>query len=291
MIFRICFGCILCLHFRFMAVDAVLNFDSELRLKRAANNQAPQGKCLSFKLDRKSYHQAIEYVCCNNCFVGNGNCVGRVHPSSHSNRYYCNSCGTNQLNSARKTSEPFFCGDCRLQTLKENSCRKSYSGIPPGCWLFRACFENTCRNDGIYGSNQHYNPPLSSGGVEGEFNPDARFDGGGGRVVPAFSPKRNIPVCFDGFCHVREHESCPADCCPIRNPEKCAVAQGSCPPECCGKSSCCVENDEESKNILTMIFMYVAPPFGCVCISCMILCFYRSYKKRHQRVHVEMTLN
>lgn len=172
-----------------MAVDAVSNFDSELRLKRAADNQAPQGKCLSFKLDQKSYHQAIDYVCCNNCFEGNEDCVGRVYSSSHSNGYYCSSCGANQLNSARKTSEPFFCGDCHLQTLKENSCRKSYGRIPAGCWQFRACFENTCRNDGMYGSNQHYNPPISSGGVEGKINPDARLDGGGGGVVPALAQR------------------------------------------------------------------------------------------------------
>ena len=271
------------------AVDAVSKSNDELRLKRAVDNQAPQGKCLSFILDG----QAIEYVCCNNCFESNEHCLGRVYPLMSWNNYYCNSCGRSRLSSARKTSEPFFCGGCYGQTRKGQTCCKKYGNIPFGCWLLRACFETLCRSDGIQQS-KNLNP-LVIHGVETKPDENARYMGpfDNARFRPPdenarFSPHTvsKVPVCFDGVCNVEEHESCPADCCAIRNPEKCAVAQGSCPPECCGESSCCVE--KESKNMLNMVAMCVTPPFGCICIACILYRYY-SNKKRirvgDQRIH------
>ena len=256
--------------FIILAVDAVSKSNDELRLKRAVDNHAPQGKCVSFKLDG----QAIEYVCCNNCFESSEHCLGRVYPLMSWNNYYCNSCGRSRLSSARKTSEPFFCGGCYGQTRKGQTCGKKYGNIPFGCWLLRTCFETLCRSDGIRRSNI---PPADQHGVE--ISPDENA-----RVSPLIGSK--VPICFDGVCNVGEHESCPADCCAIRNPEKCAVAQGSCPPECCGESSCCVE--KESKNMLNMVAMCVTPPFGCICIACILYRYY-SNKKRirvgDQRIH------
>lgn len=87
----------------------------------------------------------------------------------------------------------------------------------------------------------------------------------------------NIQTCFNGVCDVGELESCPVDCCPSRNPGRCAVAHGSCPPECCGTSNCCVE--EKSKTILMMSCLCVTGSLACICIVCIV---YRYCVRRKQ---------
>ena len=96
----------------------------------------------------------------------------------------------------------------------------------------------------------------------------------------------NIQTCSNGVCDVGELESCPGDCCPSRNPGRCAVAHGSCPPECCGTSNCCVE--EKSKNILKIFFMCATPPFGCFCIGCFWYWYWHRNRNKKNSIGVVM---
>ena len=204
MLFQVCFSFIICVHFHFASVEAFSN--DEQRMKRAIADQAPQGKCLSFKSEGQNDQEAIEYVCCNSCGETNPNCLGTTYRSGSSGDY-CSRCGVNKLNSAYKISEPFSCGGCAGQTRKKDSCRARYSTIPDSCWLFRACFERYCKK-------------------EQGFSVGTCFNG----------------VCGDE----ENVDNCPADCCPQKNPQNCTLVHGKCPLDCCGEFSCCKEEDDDS---------------------------------------------
>lgn len=92
-----------------------------------------------------------------------------------------------------------------------------------------------------------------------------------------FHEQRVIYKLVSTVFDVGELESCPVDCCPSRNPGRCAVAHGSCPPECCGTSNCCVE--EKSKTILMMSCLCVTGSLACICIVCIV---YRYCVRRKQ---------
>ena len=88
--------------------------------------------------------------------------------------------------------------------------------------------------------------------------------------------------CFNGFCDVGENvESCPSDCCIQRNPQKCARVQGVCPPQCCGESNCCVEEEKPSKSGAgagMIVGCLCGGIFGCLCISLLSYRVYIYYK-------------
>ena len=189
-----------------------------IRLTEAKQN-IPQGKCLSFKWEKED--DEINYICCNNCGEENQNCVGKTFGATEG---YCNNCGRDNMNSAQKISIPYSCGSCSGQTRAANTCKKLYTKLPVGCWLFRACFENVCQNVG---------------------------------------------TCFNGVCEKNEYiESCPADCCVKRNPQKCTLLPGLCLPQCCGENNCCLETEEN--NSVKMTLIYVAVCIGCVSIGCLL---------------------
>ena len=231
MFFQVCFSFILCLHFRFAAVDAFSKSNGldEGRMKRAVGDQPPQGKCLSFKLERQNDVQTIEYVCCNNCGETNQNCL--AYRSGSAGYNYCDRCGGNTLNSAYKQSaRPFSCGGCAGQTRKQHTCRAQYSTIPATCWLFRGCFERECKKEQGY----------------------------------------SVGTCFNGFCDVEENaENCPADCCFKKNPQNCTLVNGKCPVQCCGETSCCKKQDDDSG---TSLGLEILKWFGiivlCIFFSC-----------------------
>ena len=213
MFFQICFGFILCLHFRFAPVDAVSKFNKEVRLKRAINAQAPEGQCLAFQLAKGSDGKPLEYVCCNNCFEADQNCDGATYESS-STAHYCSGCGKNKLSYPRKLSQSFFCGGCNGQTRRKNSCQARYNTIRVGCWLFRACFERECKRKQGY-------------------SVDTCFNG-------VCDPHENV-------------DNCPADCCLKENPRNCSFVNGQCPAQCCGKSTCCGKEDDSGTSLGTKI--------------------------------------
>jgi hypothetical protein len=209
MFFQVCFSFILCLHFRFAAVDAFSKSNGldEGRMKRAIGDQPPQGKCLSFKWVVKKNIKTIEYVCCNNCGETNQNCLGTSYRSGSIAQDYCDRCGGNKLRFGRKASEPFSCGGCAGQTRNQMTCRAQYSTIPVACWLFRGCFEHECMKEQRY----------------------------------------SVDTCFNGVCDAEENiGNCPADCCQQKNPQNCIVVNGKCPLTCCGETNCCEKQDDGS---------------------------------------------
>lgn len=206
MSFQICFGFILCIHFRFAPVDAVSKFNEEVRFKREIFDQAPEGQCLPFQLAKGSDGKATEYVCCNNCFEADQSCDGTTYVSGSTARY-CGACGKSQLRHALKLSKSFSCGGCSGQTRKKNACQARYNTIRFGCWLFRACFERECEREQGYSVGTCFN---------GVCDPHEDVD------------------------------NCPADCCPKENPRNCSFVNGRCPAQCCGKSTCCAKEDNDS---------------------------------------------
>ena len=124
MFFQICFGLILCFHFHFVPVDAVLKSSEYVRWKRAINDEAQQGKCLAFQDIKGRNGQAVEYVCCNNCFDADESCRGTTYVGG-STLYYCTRCGSNTLNSS-KLFDSFSCGGCNGQTRSKNTCKVQY---------------------------------------------------------------------------------------------------------------------------------------------------------------------
>lgn len=142
-------GCIfiLWLHFCFATAGAVSETKDGLRSRRTSRGvQAQHGKCLSFELDSGSNKTTIEYVCCNNCNQTNQTCLNATYGSSlNSTDGYCDRCGRSNLQSAKKSCEPFTCGGCRNQTDRNKICRAVYnSTFPTGCWLLPACFRHKC---------------------------------------------------------------------------------------------------------------------------------------------------
>lgn len=255
MFFQVCFGIILCVHFAL--VDA---------FSESKRDQAPKGKCLSFKWERED--DEIDYVCCNNCAEENEHCFGKTYGSTGD---YCNSCGRNKLSFARKLSMPFSCGGCNGQTHEANTCKRWYSSLPVGCWLFRGCFETACQNIAGEEGLSNYNPFLSDG-VPGE--------------TPYYDKQvgSKLGSCFNGVCDDGEYiENCPADCCIKRNPQKCTLLQGLCPPECCGEPHCCVERKESkiSQKVKTII-LCVTLSIVCLCIGCILYRLYSCIKRRVQ---------
>ena len=219
MFFQICFGLILCFHFHFVPVDAVLKSSEYVRWKRAINDEAQQGKCLAFQDIKGRNGQAVEYVCCNNCFDADESCRGTTYVGG-STLYYCTRCGSNTLNSP-KLFESFSCGGCNGQTRSKNTCKVQYSSVPDGCWLFRACFESECKKK---------KPGYSAGTC---FNGHCEDD-------------ENV-------------NNCPADCCPVRNPKNCTLKDGVCPLKCCGDSSCCKTSSSSSgkENTALTVLKYI----------------------------------
>ena len=112
----------------------------------------------------------------------------------------------------------------------KDSCRAMNSYIPTSCWLFQNCFENECRKEQGY----------------------------------------SVGTCFNGLCDASENENnCAADCCPEKNPQDCVLVYGKCPLECCGESSCCQEEDDESG---TSVGLEILKWFGITVLIIIICC-------------------
>ena len=146
MAFHVGLSCFLCLHFLLGSVFAFSSPNAFIdgRVKRATGIP-PQGKCLSFKLERPNNQPSIEYVCCNNCGEANGNCFRKTYGSGL--LAYCDQCGKNMLNSAQQVSQSFSCGGCDGQLRRARACHARYHSLPAACWLFRACFKHKCERE------------------------------------------------------------------------------------------------------------------------------------------------
>lgn len=74
-------------------------------------------------------------------------------------------------------------------------------------------------------------------------------------------------TCFSGHCNASEKvDNCPADCCPVKFPERCTLQDGVCPPKCCGDSTCCETSSGKGITALTVL-MYIG-----IVISVIVLC-------------------
>ena len=150
------FVCV-CLYFLYFFRQCAV-VDGLPRSKRGI--KAPQGKCLSFRIEKESNEQSIEYVCCNNCNATDGHCLGVTYEIGGTGDY-CSRCGESNSSLARAISQQFSCGNCDVQMQKNRTCHSWNVTIPDACWLFRACFEHQChetRNstcfDGICDSHE-----------------------------------------------------------------------------------------------------------------------------------------
>ena len=211
---HICFGFILYLHFRPAPVEAVSKLNEEVRLKRAINAQAPEGRCLAFQLAKGIGGKELQYVCCNNCDKADQSCDGKTYGYETSlTAHYCGRCGRNTVNSL-KLSESFSCGGCYGQTRSMRTCQAHYSEVPIGCWLVRACFESECQKKEGY----------------------------------------SVDTCFNGHCDADENvDNCPADCCTVTYNKSCTLVDGVCPSQCCGDSTCCESSIRESNAAFSVL--------------------------------------
>ena len=101
--------------------------------------------------------------------------------------------------------------------------------------------------------------------------------------------------CGDVRCDeaTEDRDSCPMDCCPYDNVEKCQVVNNTCPDECCGQPLCCrIPLDGPQPPVIFDLFIWIIVGVAglvvlvnlCCCFCC-ICCAKRCCKKRKKDKH------
>ncbi|XP_078616641.1 uncharacterized protein LOC144884943 [Branchiostoma floridae x Branchiostoma japonicum] len=183
----------------------------------------PLGECCHYKWGGFGIIKLHFYVCCNNCDENDGDpeCGGTVYDKA-SDKPYCGPCGEDQGNARGKIGGSFDCGGCVGQNQVKAECDKKHRWVFKGfCWVWSTCFSLRCRKRFLAAAGDQAVQALQGGSYDDE----------------AF--------CGDDKCDPGEdHESCPFDCCPRYNPEKCKRSYcDKCPPPCCAESSCCIHSE------------------------------------------------
>ncbi|CAH1796400.1 unnamed protein product [Owenia fusiformis] len=204
-------------------------------IKRAVGQQASLGQCMNCQGGGRSNDRY--YTCCNNCDGLDDTCQGIEYSSvkiANINRDFCDVCGTDGSRGDAlicDTVSTYDCAGCNGQTEVRSACDSVWLNTPDNCWAWQQCFTLLCKQ-------APRNPAFNSGTGkrsidEGKLMSQRAILDNDLLIPPSF--------CGDATCNGLEtFDSCPLDCCSVKNPIQCSWTDfTSCLPKCCSESTCC----------------------------------------------------